>query len=190
MCKTEDNFSPVRSGCLFPFYWHSYDKHSTEKEVTEGIYGLVRMLQPDYCVETGSYQGFTSESIGRALVTNAHGRLDTIEIDSDLAETTKVRCVGLPVTVHPVDSMSFMPDNDIDFAFFDSSADKGFRKREFKRYYQKMHARTVVCFHDTFVNGPSASAILMDVVDLAEEGLLAPCFIPTPRGLAICRVRK
>ena len=68
--------------CPRPERWHSRpDGQSTEIEVSELIGGLVRGLQPDTVVETGSYSGQTTEIILRALDENEHGTLVTCEVD-------------------------------------------------------------------------------------------------------------
>ena len=82
--KSEARFTPPRVECPHPERWTSEDIEATENEVIEGVYGLVRMLQPAYVVETGTHRGFMAASIGRALQANGHGRLDTVEIEPAL----------------------------------------------------------------------------------------------------------
>jgi Methyltransferase domain len=48
-----------------------------------GWYAIVRALQPDNVVETGTHLGLGSCVIAAALLRNGHGRLTTIDIDSD-----------------------------------------------------------------------------------------------------------
>jgi predicted O-methyltransferase YrrM len=48
-----------------------------------GWYALVRALQPDHVVETGTHLGLGSCAIAAALLRNGHGRLTTIDIDPE-----------------------------------------------------------------------------------------------------------
>jgi len=48
-----------------------------------GWYAIVRALQPDNVVETGTHLGLGSCVIAAALLRNGHGRVTTIDIDSD-----------------------------------------------------------------------------------------------------------
>lgn len=48
-----------------------------------GWYAIVRALQPDVVVETGTHLGLGSCVLAAALLRNGHGRLTTIDIDED-----------------------------------------------------------------------------------------------------------
>lgn len=48
-----------------------------------GWYALVRAVQPDHVVETGTQLGIGSSAIAAALLENGHGRLTTIDIDQE-----------------------------------------------------------------------------------------------------------
>ena len=48
-----------------------------------GWYAIVRSLQPDHVVETGTHLGLGSCVIAAALLRNGHGRLTTIDIDPE-----------------------------------------------------------------------------------------------------------
>jgi Methyltransferase domain len=48
-----------------------------------GWYSLVRALQPDHVVETGTHLGLGSCAISAALLRNGHGRLTTIDVDPE-----------------------------------------------------------------------------------------------------------
>ena len=48
-----------------------------------GWYALVRAVQPDHVVETGTQLGLGSSAIAAALLQNGHGRLTTIDIDQE-----------------------------------------------------------------------------------------------------------
>lgn len=48
-----------------------------------GWYALVRALQPDHVVETGTHLGLGSCAIAAALLRNGHGRLTTIDVNQE-----------------------------------------------------------------------------------------------------------
>jgi hypothetical protein len=48
-----------------------------------GWYALVRATEPEHVVETGTHLGLGSCVIAAALLRNGHGRLTTIDVDSD-----------------------------------------------------------------------------------------------------------
>jgi len=80
------------------------------------------------------------------------------------------------------ESLAYVPDGPVDFAWFDSLLD--LRAREFIHFRSWMHAGTVVGFHDTGPQHP----LRPDVENLAGLGMLAPVFLPTPRGVCFGRV--
>lgn len=181
---SESRFTVPRPDCPVPGYWHSDDDDSTEWEVTWLVAAFVMALQPEYVVETGSAFGQTSQAIGQALQANGHGLLVTLEPDTERAGIVRRRCAGLPVEVLTQSSMDFTPEQEIDFAWFDSLIP--LRPRELERYAPFMSQRAVVGFHDT---GPhhATRGYLQTVLD---SGLLInPLFLPTPRGVCFGRVR-
>jgi predicted O-methyltransferase YrrM len=143
---------------------------------------MVRALQPELVVETGSWIGTTAAAIGNALRSNGHGRMVTLEIDPHLAKRTRDRVGGLPVTVLNQSSLGWTPDAPIDFAWFDSDAHR--RHDEFLAYLPWMHARTVVGFHDTGPQHPVRPFLDRLVADGVLE---APLYLPTPRGVCFAR---
>ncbi len=181
---TEARFTEPRDECPNPGRWTSVDVDATENEVIAGVGGLVRLLQPEYVIETGTYKGHMAAAIAAALKDNGHGHLDTLEIKSELCEEARfVIGSGMDVTeIHNMDAMEFWPKNPIDFAWLDSDSSRG---DEFMRYHKFMHSRTVVGFHDT---GIHHRVIKEQVIQLAEQGFLVPIFLPTPRGVALCQV--
>src|SRR5262245_31124580 len=128
---TEATWTPPRTSCPHPEYWHAADSDSTEDEVGDLIAGLVTGLQPELVVETGSAFGYTTEKIGRALQANGHGLCCSLEIDEERAEIAAERCAGLPVAVSAESSLDFEPPARIDLLFSDS--DYTLRRREVER---------------------------------------------------------
>jgi hypothetical protein len=180
--NSEGRFTAPRSDCPHPERWHSTDEDSTELEVSELVGAMVTALQPDLVVETGTAFGQTAELIGRALKRNGQGRLVTLEVDPERVQAAKERCHGLPVEVVQASSLEYMPPGPADFAWFDSLTH--LRPQEFRRWLPHMHDRTVVGFHDTGPQHPVRGLLQ----PLEEEGLLAPMYLPTPRGVCFARV--
>ncbi len=84
---------------------------------------FVVALQPELVIETGTAFGQTAEAIGHALAANGHGRLVTIETDSERVDFSRNRCGELPVTVLEMSSLDYTFDGPVDFAWFDSLID-------------------------------------------------------------------
>lgn len=179
----ESTWTPPRPDCPHPERWSSVDAQATEVEVTEIVAAMVRALQPDFVVETGSWVGTTSQAIGEALQRNGRGRLVSLEVNPHVAQLAAHSCEGLPVTVLTQSSLDYTPEQPIDFAWFDS--DITARPLEFRAYLPHMHSRTVVGFHDT---GPQHRVRSL-LEPLEAEGLLvSPLYLPTPRGVCFARV--
>lgn len=184
MNPPESTWTAPRPDCPHPQYWHAPDAQGTEDEVTELVAAMVRALQPELVVETGTHLGATAEAIGRALRRNGHGHLITLEVDRYIAAQAAVRVHGLPVDVRAQSSLTFTPPGPIDFAWFDSDAHR--RQLEIRAYLPWMHARTVIGVHDTGPQHPvrellrplEADGVLLSVLDL-----------PTPRGVVFARVK-
>lgn len=168
--------------CPAPERWTAPDDQGTEHEVSVLIAALVRALQPDIVVETGTHLGATAVLIGQALLENGHGTLHTIEVDPALHDRARERTARLPVVHHLGSSLEFDPPGPIDFAWFDSLLH--LRWPEFMAYFPHMHERTVVGFHDTARHHGTWSDIIFENADWIDA-----IDLPTPRGVTLGRVR-
>lgn len=190
MAESEINFTTHRTDlCPHPEYWNAPDSEATEVEVSEFIGSLVRLTQPEFVLETGTYRADTTLEISRSLYMNGHGRGVSIEADQGRAEEAERRLKNLMgennrVVVIHTDSMDYKPNENIDLAFFDSDMEK--RVEEFRSYraqgYIKEHA--IVAFHDTAPHHKVRATIL----PLEEEGIVKFIWFNTPRGLAVGQV--
>src|SRR5437763_6405307 len=181
----ESQFTPPHAECPTPGYWTATDPDSAEIEVAELVAAMVVALQPEFVVETGTAFGQTTEAIGRALQRNKHGHLVSLEIDPDRVRYAQTRCTDLPVEIREQSSLDYRPDTaGIDFAWFDSLFE--LRPLEFRRFLPWMHGRTVIGFHDTGSHHPVRDLLR----PLEDEGLIAPMYLPTPRGVAFARVTR
>lgn len=183
--ESELRFTPPSAHCPRPDYWHSTDADSTEIEVSELVAGFVRALQPELVIETGTAWGQTAYEIGVALHINKHGELITLETDPERVMSSKKRCADLPVQVLHLSSLHFpLADNDtIGFAWFDSLIH--LRALEFEHFHEWMvPGKTIVGFHDT---GPQ-HGLKPEIEKLVVKGMIAPIFMPTPRGVCFAQV--
>jgi hypothetical protein len=181
----ESRWTPARPDCPYPEYWHSTDSDSTEIEVSELVGAFVRALQPETVVETGTAFGQTAWYIGDALRANGHGRLYTYETDANRVVLSADRVRGLPVTVlHKSSLHANLSDETppIGFAWFDSLTH--LRQQEFRTLRVRMAHDAIVGFHDCGPQHP----VRPDVERLAQEGLLRPIYLPTPRGVMFAQV--
>lgn len=147
--------------------------------MTELVAALVRALQPELVVETGTCWGWTAAAIGEALLLNGHGRLVTLEVDADKCAAAAERCEGLPVEVRCQPSLTWEPDETIGFAWFDSLPQ--LRVEEFRRYVPWMRGQ-ICAFHDT---SPNYGTLAADIAALPVTAIN----LPTPRGVTICEAR-
>ena len=175
----ESRFAPPRDHCPRPDWWHSMDADATEIEVTAAVSGLIRALQPEYVIETGTASAQTTLAIGRALKRNGHGRLISLDIVEANVEHGRHLCAGLPVEVRLQSSLEFTPDQPIDFAWFDTVTDM--RHTEYRRYHPYMHARTIVGFHDTAPFHPTRAYL----DELEAAGILKAIDLTTARGFSL-----
>lgn len=192
--ESEGRFTTPTTLCPHPERWSSTDGDSTEIEVSDLAFGLVRALQPMFCVETGSGFGQTSKRIADALEANGQGRLVTIEPDTDRATVTRLTLGGFMADLADVvegESLSWTPSEIIEFAWLDSYYE--FRVPEFMRYRAWMRPGTIVCFHDSAPGHgshriPSGLDLRSEIeTKLADQ--IRMIHLPTPRGLTIAEVR-
>ena len=203
----ESRFTPPREFCKHPEYWHSPDAEATEIEVSEFIGALIRVLQPEYAVETGTYSGHTATQIALALHKNGHGTLDTVEanqsfhkkaiayFENTLAAKTLIENEGWSqddvedarsrINFINGNTMSFVPQGPIDFAFFDSWQEG--RHQEFLRYKELgcLQPGAIVAFHDTAPH----HQVLKHILKLELDDHIKALYFRTPRGVAIAEVK-
>lgn len=69
----------------------SFNDAGVETEVGEFLYAMVRVLKPQFVLETGSHVGVGASYLGSALKDNHNGHLDTIEFLPELHVKAKQR---------------------------------------------------------------------------------------------------
>lgn len=183
-----DKISPEKSAprpdCHEPQLWSMFDGWTGEVETIEFLHALVRLVKPSYCVETGTWLGYTAEAIGVALRQNGRGLLDTIEYDAEVAAGTRERLASLAgiVEVHNLSSLDFTPRQPIDFLLLDSAL--AIRIAEFERYRPQLKHAALVVFHDTGINNHQLEQMVRPYI---SGGVLSAISFSTPRGLLVCQ---
>ena len=188
MEDVESRFTSANDFCPHPEYWHSPDSEATEREITLLVAELIGAIQPEFVVETGSYHGHTTLEMALALRGNQHGRLVSIEKDGNAFLEARRHVLGyynnLPVELLSMNTMDYVPPEDIDFAFFDSWQEG--RYEEFMRFHGmgRLKKDAIVAFHDTAPH----HQVMKGVKILEEMGLIKTITIHSPRGLTIGQV--
>lgn len=174
MAVSEATFTPPKADCD-PSRYSAPDNMASETEVSQFLAALCVVLRPQNVLETGSYLGHTSEAMGRALV--GYGHLDSLERNPAHALIASQKCMGLPVTIHTGNSLSFNPQVIYDLFFIDS--DRHDRVQELERFRRFASPKAMVAVHD------SRDLTLGEAI----RKHLKAVYLPTPRGLALGRWR-
>ena len=175
------------------------DDGGVETEVGEFLYGLVRVLKPEFILETGTYTGVSSMYMAQALKDNGKGILTTLEISSihrDRAEKlwTEVG-VNLRVTCLLTESLEYSPLEQYDLIFSDSEPQ--IRFEEVIKFFPFLKQGGYIGIHDlprSLCQGnfnpdhpEMKSYPYGDLPDQIKEWLktdqLRMVHFPTPRGL-------
>ena len=130
---------------------------STELEVLDTLYALVRLLKPELIVETGCFLGFGTYALGRAALDNGRGRVVTCDTMDIYCGVTRTRCGGrpdgktppLPVEVRWYGAAELPELATCDFAWLDSgdSEEESFDSRIWALH--KMKPGSIAAMHDT-----------------------------------------
>jgi predicted O-methyltransferase YrrM/glycosyltransferase involved in cell wall biosynthesis len=184
--KISPEKSSSRADCQQPQLWSMFDGWTAEVETIEFLHSLVRLVKPAYCVETGTWLGYSAEAIGLALRSNGFGTLDTIEYTPDVAASALKRLASLGdiVSVHNQSSLDFTPRASIDFLLLDS--DLMIRTAEFEKFSHYLKPTALVLFHDTRINNAQLEQMVTPYI---RGGILSAITFATPRGLLICQYR-
>ena len=182
-CEAE--FTHPTERCPNPAYWHTYDAQSTEVEVIEMVAGMIRGLQPEVVLETGTSNGWMANSIGAALNRNGHGILHTFEPHTATWNEAKALVSWREhVVLHNEPSMVPWTFGPIDFAWHDSLVD--LRRAEFEFYLPHYSDQVVLGFHDT---APHFGTWPKSLAHSLQSNGFSLIELPTPRGVILaCKV--
>lgn len=173
--------------CRVPALWSMFDGWTAEVETLEFLYGLVRLVKPQFILETGTWHGFGATAMGRALKENGFGRLVTLEIDATSCQVARERLrmhrLESIVTVLNQPSLTYEPSGPLDFLLLDSEL--GLREAEFKRFLPYLQQNAIIVFHDT---SAEHGVVRAGIERLQRSGVLNAFFLATPRGIAVCQL--
>lgn len=185
---SEARWTPPSPWQPHPEWWTADpdDADAAEYEVTTLVAVLVKVLQPEIVVETGTATGATAVVIGQALQDNGHGHLWTVEIDPLATDKARDRVAGLPVTVDCANSLEWQPPEPIDLAWIDSG-DAATRCEEISAWQGKFRSGAVIGVHDTAPNmgREVLNALLYGLVEVHHWPAL---WLRTPRGVTLIQV--
>lgn len=188
--QPESRFFGPTDRCPHPERWTATDADSTEREAAELIGALVRALQPDLVVETGTAFGETTEQIVNALERNGRGYLFTLELEIEEERIAYVRG-RIPESMRwelvITSSLEWVPPDGavIDLLFSDTARD--IRCEEVLRFLPWMRPGAIVAVHDSAWDmGPLRGWIENSIV---RPGLGRAIDLPTPRGLTLLEMK-
>jgi predicted O-methyltransferase YrrM len=165
--------------------WSADSVDGSETEVNEFLYSLVRMIKPEFVVETGCYLGDGTVAIARAIRDNEIGRMLTCDIDKEKVNSVnlRLRSEGLidfaeAVHMRGVDLIKQCNGMRIDFAFIDSGGEKGTREEEINELIPIIRPLTMFALHDTAPQHVGMRKV-------AESVKCPSVYFNTPRGLTL-----
>lgn len=94
-------------------------------EEADLLYGIVRMLKPKVCLETGTYLADSAFRIGQALRDNDNGgHLTTCDTTNEMVDAARSKLASLPVTVIKSKGVDLIAGTEppFDFVFIDSGS--------------------------------------------------------------------
>lgn len=177
----------------------SMNSGSTESEVGEFLYGMVKILKPTKILETGTYHGWSSAYMAQGLKENGLGHLDTVEFEAQHIATSKERWKKLGVleyiTVINQDLRQFSLHGQFDLMFLDSEPQMRFG--ELVRFFSNLNPGGYVFLHDLprtmcqgrvnpdhpeFESWPWGN-LPDEIRQWVKEGILRPMYFSNPRGM-------
>ncbi len=179
--------------------YHMADDGGVETEVGEFLYGLIKVLQPENILETGTYTGVSALYMGAALKDNGHGLLTTIEYErfhKDRAEKLWQKCdVSQYILCELKSSLDFQPDRQYELIFLDSEPQ--IRFQELEKFFPHLKPGGFIGIHDcppSMCQGnfnpdhPEMKSypfgdIPNNMREWLANGQLIKFHLPTPRGL-------
>ena len=127
------------------------DGACSQRTEQEFLYGLIRAIQPEVCVETGTHTGLASIYIARALEDNNKGHLWTVDpIDWNQIETFESLSPNLQkyISFEQIRGDELKLDKEINFAFIDGFHGREDVIEEIDNIFPQLADHAIVIFHD------------------------------------------
>lgn len=182
--------------------YSAFNDGGVECEVGEYLYSLIRVLKPEFVLETGTHKGIGASYMGLALQDNGFGQLHTVEFLKPLFIESSIRLhqVGLMgsgnyVTQFLMDVKDFSPKNNYQLVLLDTEPD--IRFAELLKFYPYLSEGGFVFIHDTPRNLCQGNVnpdhpqykswpfgdIPEEMKMLVREDKLRPFHLSNPRGM-------
>ena len=164
--------------------WTARDEQSSEDEVNDFLYALVRLIKPQFIVETGCYLGDGTIAMAKALQKNGVGGMITCDVIEERVNAVKTRILreGLEKVADVIlmtgEELIRQVGSQIDFAFIDSSPLGKVRGAEIKELLKHLRPGKMFALHDTAPQHEQINAV-------ADAIKLAKVYLNTPRGLTL-----
>lgn len=159
------------------------DELSADKGELYFLYGLVRALKPNVCLEVGTHKGTSTWYIANALEDNQKGSLVTVDpFDYD---NTKNRLSVYPRTTYIAErgDKIQMPEK-IDFVFLDGLHDVDTVDKELQNILPQLNKDAIIAFHDA-QDEPSNHKI--GVQAAIKKHKLVTTYLPSVYGMTLYR---
>lgn len=177
----------------------AFNDGSTECEVGEFLYGMVRILKPRAILETGTYKGVSAMYMAQGCKDNQTGLIETLEINPQLIETSKQLwgILDLLKWINPINmpAEQFEPRWNYDLMFLDS--EPYLRFNELVKFFSWLNPGGYVFIHDlprSMTQGninpdhPEISSwpfgdLPKEIKEWLKTGKLVKFHYPNPRGM-------
>lgn len=177
--------------------YSAFNDAGVECEVGEFLYSFVRILKPNWILETGTHHGVGASYMGTALIDNNYGMLDTVEFNAENAQNALSRIKKIQaidrVIIHQMPIEQFDPDGKM-YKFMLLDTEPQIRFGELVRFFPLLSPGGFVFIHDLhnhmhqIPNEEHGFAwpygkIPQEITNWVKDGQLRPFHFPTPRGL-------
>ncbi len=175
-----------------------FDTGGIEAQVGEFLYGLVRMMRPQYVIETGTYSGISAMYMALGLRDNKFGYLDTIEYEESHYKRAKERFIKLElqniIIQHHCSSFDYIFHHNYDLMFLDTEPSSRFK--ELVQYFPRLNPGGRIFIHDAprdltqgnvnpdhpeFKSWPFGD-LPQEIINWVKDRELVPWHFGTPRG--------
>ena len=176
--------------------YSAFNDGGIECETGEFLYGLIRMMKPQYVLETGTHHGVGASYMGLALKENGFGELHTFEFIKENYEIAKDNIARLEIqdyiTMCLMDVAEYVPEFKYDIVLLDTEPQTRFQ--EFLQMWQNVNEGGFIFIHDLhqhmhqIPNEEHGFAwpygrIPEQLINLYKKGKIRPFHFSTPRGL-------
>lgn len=187
---------PFGDGTNHQFHHSDFDHLNQPSGISieegELLYGLVRILKPLRCLETGTNIGVSASYTCLALRDNGVGTLTTIEHSPYVADIARRKLQGMGFTNFDVIACKvaeLVTEDVFDFLWLDTELDQRFA--ELVRFYPQMRVGAIACIHDLpRLHTLEFGDVPKELDYLITSRRLAMLNFPTPHGVTVLQKRE